>query len=189
MRCVTRLIKDGFDVNGQDKEGYTPLHMAVRHSKRGTLTIVEQLLTNGANPNMKTRDGFTVLHGLTFGLDIYNRFRILKVLLKYGADPNIKSASGYTPLHCVDNIEMIEELIKYGADPNSQTYDGTTPLHCAMTSRHFSRIELLLNYSNTDLRDSNGIRAIDMEANPSVRKMIESYMFPDVKEPDINENL
>ena len=50
------LVKSGADVNAQDAEGFTPLHMAAIH---GNLEIVKKLVDLGADVNIVTTDGKT----------------------------------------------------------------------------------------------------------------------------------
>jgi ankyrin repeat protein len=55
---VETLLKDaaGFDINFQDKYGYTALHMAAMF---GHTPIVQALLRAGASRAVKTKDGET----------------------------------------------------------------------------------------------------------------------------------
>lgn len=52
-----RLIEDGADVNAQNKDGKTPLHLAVEFNKNPE--VVRTLLEAGANPKSKDRLGQT----------------------------------------------------------------------------------------------------------------------------------
>jgi ankyrin repeat protein len=44
------------DINGLNEHGYTPLHLA---ADRGYVTLVEALLSKGADPSVKDSDDFT----------------------------------------------------------------------------------------------------------------------------------
>ena len=47
---VENLLDAGADVNFQDRDGYTPLHLA---SRRNHLRVVKLLIDNGANVNLE----------------------------------------------------------------------------------------------------------------------------------------
>ena len=55
--AVNRLLQHpGIDINITDKDGKTPLQRAIT---KGNKKIIEKLLTNGANPNIKNNKGNT----------------------------------------------------------------------------------------------------------------------------------
>lgn len=64
MEMVKLLIDHGADVNATDSFGETSLHFAVgdaSYNNSGGPALIEYLLTSGANPNVKRRDGLTPL--------------------------------------------------------------------------------------------------------------------------------
>lgn len=94
-------IQRGYPINKYDDVGHTLLWCAVVNNG---LDIVELLLKNGADPNMKSRQhgdetGTLFHHIVLIGHrrgwleipDIKERFELL---LKYGANPNLKNARG-----------------------------------------------------------------------------------------------
>ncbi len=88
------LIKQGEDVNEQDRAGgMAPLHIA---AGKGNLpqSVWMVLLDNGANLNIKDRYGRTPLHLIARAGDP----RIAKMLIKKGARTNIRDQQGKTPL-------------------------------------------------------------------------------------------
>ena len=52
MRQLTRLVENGVDVNAQDYDGRTALHIAARN---GTLSAVEFLVSHKADINAADR--------------------------------------------------------------------------------------------------------------------------------------
>uniref|UniRef100_A0A671YUM1 Uncharacterized protein n=1 Tax=Sparus aurata TaxID=8175 RepID=A0A671YUM1_SPAAU len=71
-------------------------------------------LSNGANPNNVSEQGFTPLH--------YVSMDIFTFLLQQGADPDNASALGFTPLHYVSlhkaPLDFAEILLEAKANPN-----------------------------------------------------------------------
>jgi len=142
-------------------EGETLLHWAVR---RGNKELVELLITNGAEKDLKNKGGYTPLDyiGRPIPYRSENHREIAKFLIAKGArcrkgflqdvlmigwydvamlvidkgvDVNTKDKDGYTPLHLANNIEFTKLLIARGADVNANNKNGSTPLHMAVFTR------------------------------------------------------
>ena len=90
---VEKMIFSGADINAQDEDGYTLLHSAVSidHAE-----IVEILLKNGANPNIKDKKDNSPLH---FAMRLEASRPVIKLLCENGADLNAQNSIGFTPLH------------------------------------------------------------------------------------------
>jgi len=86
--AVKKYIKSGVDVNIQDKEGRTPLMLAVYEN---FLMVVKTLIDAGADINIKDNDGRSALCRV-------NTLKILDMLLDAGADVNSKDKDGMTPM-------------------------------------------------------------------------------------------
>lgn len=114
--CLRVLIEAGADVDatmdGKEHSGQnmTPLHFAVLKTDNvimdwGSMDHSERILTKlllsaGANPNAKTKNGNTPLH-----LANTEKPRLLELLVKHGARINAVNAWGRSPL-----LEMIKRL-------------------------------------------------------------------------------
>jgi len=98
----------------------------------GQVDVLEALLRNGADVNVRGHYGNTPLHVATaFGK---SNITIVKLLVTHGADVNAKNDSGNTPLHnaaAMCNIEIIKFLIANGADVNVKDEIGVTPFGLA----------------------------------------------------------
>ena len=107
---IKRLLQGGADVNGQDTNGKTPLHLA------RTNVVAECLLAHGAEVNAPNHCGYTPLHSAVRT----GRADVVQVLLDHGADVNAR-AHPYrlTPLHlAVDDgrFEIAEILLAKAVD-------------------------------------------------------------------------
>jgi len=84
---------------------------------------VEELLKQGADPNMRDPLGRTALH---IAAELC-RPNAAKTLLAHGADPNARDERGRTPLHHAACLDVADLLIRYGADVNAGDGEGYTP--------------------------------------------------------------
>ncbi|XP_055519879.1 ankyrin-3-like [Leucoraja erinacea] len=91
-REVKRLLnEEKVNVNAVNKYGHTALQVMMM----GCSFVAEELLKNGADPNIQDKNGFTPAHDVarTGFLDT------MMVLVEYGANMDIKDASGCLPIH------------------------------------------------------------------------------------------
>lgn len=102
VKTIRLLLDAGADIHGQDKNGATPLHRAVRTR---CVAAVQSLLRAGADPSLKNKSGSTPFHlavqntgrgGSGAPIAIAAQRQIIKELLVYGANPMLKDGSGQT---------------------------------------------------------------------------------------------
>lgn len=108
---VALLLDNNAHPNAQDVFGYTALHRLCRKRNIAQPLWTEcckSLLAHGANPNLKNRDGHTVLHIAI----IRGHKESISFLLEYGADPHIKNNEGITGLE-VATGEMKQIILDY----------------------------------------------------------------------------
>ncbi len=107
------LLDSGADPNVQNKQGETPLHLAIKY---GCIKIAQILLKYGANPDIQNRDGNTPLH---LAVKLENTAAV-KILLKNRANPNITNFKGLTPLELAKIIQNreITKLLKNHCSTN-----------------------------------------------------------------------
>ncbi|XP_031776860.1 putative ankyrin repeat protein RF_0381 [Nasonia vitripennis] len=93
----------------------------------GRLSLVEMLLTFGADVNSKDHNGCSPIQCAVYTGDL----ELVQTLIKAGADIENRNRMGVTPLfdsilYC--NIDMVRLLLSYGARVNAERIDGETPL-------------------------------------------------------------
>ncbi len=124
---ATRLIAAGADVDRTNRYGATPLSLACANAN---LTIVEQLLEVGAQPNLRARGEPPLLTCARTG-----SVETVELLLTHGADPNVtddwKGQTAVMWAVAEDHVPVVETLIAHGADVNA-TATGLTPLLIAV---------------------------------------------------------
>jgi hypothetical protein len=86
---INLLLDHGADVNAQDRQGWTPLHHAVRGNQ---IAVVRQLIGRGANLEIRGYLGRTpLLMAAQLG-----QGEIFEILVRGGADINSKSTAAET---------------------------------------------------------------------------------------------
>lgn len=90
---------------------------------------IEELFSNGADPNIQNARGDTPLH---YAIHNYGKLDIITILLLNGANPNIPNMFGSTALHIAASYSMAEVchlLLRFGADPTLKNNKGQIPVH------------------------------------------------------------
>ncbi|XP_062845922.1 ankyrin repeat domain-containing protein 11 [Trichomycterus rosablanca] len=114
-------------VNKRNERGETRLHRA---AIRGEVRRIKELISEGADVNVKDFAGWTALH------EACNRgfYEVAKQLLAAGAEVNTKGLDDDTPLHDASNnghFKVVKLLLRYGGDPCQSNRRGETPLKVA----------------------------------------------------------
>jgi len=154
------LLEGGANTETRCSRDKTALYMA---SSRGCADIVRQLISRGADPNVKCKDTdvypndvrWTPLHvAICRGTP-----PIARTLLEHGANPNALDNFGATALHLTSRrrgITEVELLLEYGASVDVQDENGWTPLHRAAYHVNLLAVVALLNCGTDPRAQTNG---------------------------------
>lgn len=113
---VEWLIYFGVDVNERNKNGQTPLHIAINDKQ---LETVKFLIDNGANVRARDNNGRTPFHDAVKVKEL----AIMKLLNNYDIDIDARDNSNIKPLHIAKKVGCFEcvKLIKsYGVRDDHQ---------------------------------------------------------------------
>ena len=134
---ITFLIDGGHcDINQQDSQGTTLLHLVCKHSDIKMLSFL--LKTDDCDLNCANSNGTTPLH-----IACCSDYRVVKALLDTGKikDVSPRNRSGKTPIQLIHDYDIIRLLIGHGANPKDvyEHYGGilewckkSQPLHSLM---------------------------------------------------------
>jgi uncharacterized protein len=100
--------------------------------------VVEMLLAQGVDPNVKSRGGLTALASIY----VPEGKEVAELLLQKGADVNVSDEEGHTALHYAamdGNFEKVRFLLEHKANAAVKTRTGKTPLDFAREARERRR--------------------------------------------------
>ncbi|CAN2103758.1 ankyrin repeat domain-containing protein [Wolbachia pipientis] len=136
---------DDIDVNSIDDDGYTALYQA---AGGGHYSIVEYLLSKGANVNFKIESDDPALCGSTplCYAAMNGHVDVAKTLIQHGASTDVV-VNGYNLLRTAamsDNPSMIEFALGFGASIDDCSPNGRTPLIFAVGENNYESVAFLL---------------------------------------------
>lgn len=122
------MLKFGLNSNTPDREGHTPLTLALINKQRDAAQV---LIKRGADVNAHAADYITPLHFAAHQGDI----ELVKMLASYGANlDTVIVNNGYTPLHWAviqGHANVVEFLVQSGARTDIPDKKGNTQLELA----------------------------------------------------------
>ncbi|XP_068590598.1 transient receptor potential channel pyrexia isoform X2 [Cebidichthys violaceus] len=142
------------------------------------LDFLDEVISEGADPNSSDRYGQTILHEISRAWSV----DVMRFFLDRGSDLLRPDQFGVTALHvasALDYQDMVQFLLDRKADPESQTFlDQQTPLHYAAKNDAVGSIRLLLqtgaSISCTDYKDRTPLQlAANLERSEAARVLLE----------------
>ncbi|XP_017683970.1 PREDICTED: BRCA1-associated RING domain protein 1 [Lepidothrix coronata] len=121
----------GNTISRRNYKGETLLHVA---SIKGDLAAVEQLLTNGADPNVKDNAGWTPLHEACN----HGHGAVVELLLRHRALVNTTGYQNDSPLHDAarnGHVHIAELLLAHGAARDAVNIFGLRPVDYAESEK------------------------------------------------------
>ncbi|XP_009283415.1 PREDICTED: BRCA1-associated RING domain protein 1 [Aptenodytes forsteri] len=121
----------GNTIARRNYKGETLLHVA---SIKGDLAAVEQLLKNGADPNVKDNAGWTPLHEACN----HGHKEVVELLLQYKALVNTTGYQNDSPLHDAaknGHVSIAELLLLHGASRDAVNIFGLRPVDYAESEK------------------------------------------------------
>jgi ankyrin repeat protein len=196
---ATELLAKGADPNAADDYHRAALFGAIdlrnfNHDKYGdlptdgrdTLPLIQALIKNGADVNLKTDTvpvhGLMQFDGSWVNFDGQTPFvraalsgdiEVMRLLLANGADPNIATTQGSTALMAAsginwipgqtftrseaDYVEAVKLCLERGADVNATNSLGFTAMHGAANRGWVSVMQILVDHgAKVDVKDKEG---------------------------------
>jgi ankyrin repeat protein len=158
---IKYIIDHPDEINEQNEEGWTPLMIVAKKSRKYDPQILKTLIACGAKLNIKTHSGKTaLLLAVLFHLDSnLDTFKILLEAEGYYSKILIKLSS----LNIQDR-RPIKLLLRHGVNINNQDKNGFTALimQCIYNSSLLIIIKtLLIHGANQYIKNGNNIAVFD----------------------------
>jgi hypothetical protein len=157
LAILQLLIENGININAQNINGETGLHLAVMENN---IEIVELLINAGADIEIETNDEETALCIAI----AENNIQMVWLLFKNNANVSFEAKSGWNFLHLAmqgNNIDISKLLIERGVNINLQNRAGETPLHFAIWKGYIAIVLLLIeNGADIEIKYNQGRSAL-----------------------------
>eukprot|EP01126_Amoeba_proteus_P003913 TRINITY_DN1131_c0_g1_i17.p1 TRINITY_DN1131_c0_g1~~TRINITY_DN1131_c0_g1_i17.p1 ORF type:complete len:169 (+),score=34.84 TRINITY_DN1131_c0_g1_i17:598-1104(+) len=129
---LEQLLNAGGNINLQDSNGKTLLHVAIQE---GRWEIVDLLLKKRADPKLTNEGEVSCLHFAAAQGDKNGFVKILSL----GLDINAVNKNGKTPLHVASekgHLDVIKVLLMNGASTTIKDGFGRNPAECGRTTAY-----------------------------------------------------
>jgi len=162
-----------FELENQNEIGYTSL---LRASERGYESVVNELITAGANIDHQSNDGYTAL--LCAVHEGYGS--IVNALIAAGANFELENKYGYTPLILASKRgkeSIVNELIAAGANVDHKCGVGFTALLYA-SDRGYELIvnELIAAGANVNHQSKEGYTALHCASKRGYKAIVDTLI-------------
>ncbi len=185
-KIVDLLVKYQAELTTQDKDGNTPLHMAINLNKAlivniNNISIVQILLKGGADLYLQNKAGDTPLHMALKS----KQLQIAQMMLMRDVKLDLQNKDGDTALHIALKFGMkdiAQMMLMRDVNLNLQNKDGDTALHIACKSGMKDIAQMMLtNNVNLNLQNKAGDTALHIACKSGMKDIAQMMLTNNVK--------
>lgn len=162
---IAEMLIEDYGANVNFLTSQTALHEALW----GDLSLVEYLLSKGAEPNHKNNFGDTPLNMICSSRDWP---QALELMYKYGANMNVRGYGQMTPLHnsaYMGYLGNIQTLLNLNVNINAKDKNGNTPLHLAVKNGNIAAAKILIEAgAKTNIKNEDGFTVVELAESGNV---------------------
>ena len=157
----------------------------IKAAANGHFKVVEFLIEQGANKEVKGQSGATAL----IKASANGHYAVVKFLINQGVNKEIKDQSGATALikaSANGHYKVVKFLINQGVNKNIQDEEGFTALIFAVKNNHVPLVQYLISVKelNPDLQDSYKDTALMLAISEDKIKIVAHLL--NIKTLDLN---
>ena len=140
LRQMQMLILRGANINIKNSDSLTALWYAVPNQEKTTL-----LIDHGADPRIKSDDGYSVLVKLA---NVPGTENLCRLLIDHGADPKNSGRDNFLIYNAASSCDtaLLGYLLGLGLSPNDSARNGDYPINAAINYRCFPTIKMLIDH-------------------------------------------
>ncbi|XP_074599404.1 arfGAP domain of ASAP isoform X2 [Brevipalpus obovatus] len=175
---LLQVFAEGGDLNwilpSFKNEGFTSLHVAISQEDGTSLHIVDFLVQNGADLNIKSHEGNSPLHGCVQ----HEQSECMKLLLRCGADPCLQNHEGKTPFQLAKekDLSFLVELLEHALSNKKSLFENVN-IDWRLVSNNE---DVSTDFSEDDLADDRNVTSHDA-ASPGLDQ---SHAWPSPGSPN-----
>lgn len=162
---LAEMLIEDYGANINLLTSQTALHEALW----GDLSLVQYLLSKGAEPNHKNNFGDTPLNIICSSREWP---QALELMYRYGANMNVSGFGQMTPLHnaaYMGYVGNIQTLLNLNANINAKDKNGNTPLHLAVKNGNIAAAKILIEAgAKTNIKNDDGFTVVKLAENGNV---------------------
>ncbi len=187
IREIRNCIEAGADLNLPDRQGMTPLQMAV---KKNNFHAVDALLNGGANVDTATKRFPTAImmatNAAAVDLKIFKRLMKAKPLLTRRDSNGDYISHHWARVGDTQRFHILREAGVRFHEPNDKT--GSRPIHEAVKTKRIERLDTLLAYDIDPFQTTKNLEtALHVACSAGdvdvVSRLLDSYVRRRNKEP------
>ena len=176
FELVSRLLRNGLDVNTKNEDGNSSLHLLLKKHKQTSVEMFKLLLSFGADINaLNNRFESPLLCAIDC-----KEVKIISLLLELDCAVNTEAPLGESPLSLAvieDQYKLTEALLRFGADVNQKCgRDEHTALHAAVCSFNNKLAQFLVQHgADVEAKDVLGETPL-FKASATSNELVEFFL-------------
>ncbi|MEZ9597013.1 ankyrin repeat domain-containing protein [Shewanella sp. 10N.261.52.F9] len=183
---VSELVRQGADINIQDRDGWSALLSSE------TANVARFLIQNGADIHAVSN---SQVNALMMAVDIGDK-GLVSHLIEHKINVNSQSKTGHSPLMIAipsSDLALVSYIFDNGADINAQTTRGWSPLMIAVEHGELDKVNYLIaNGADINAISNNGWGVLEVAAHnnhPDVLEEMIDIVFQKNLTPDTQKKL